>query len=463
MINNNSKYILAVDIGSTKICSVIAENKDGEINIIGTGISKAQGFKKGSITSIETSSRSIKVSIEDAKRVAGTIVKSATISLSAIHTKTTNSRGLVNITSGNISIKEIDRVMDSALYNANISNDYEVIHAIPYNFTVDENSFVDDPMGMNGTRLEVSVHIVMAKKSIINDLTQILKRVGLSVDNFVLDGYASSLSVLDEEDKELGVALVDLGGSSANIIVYEGNNISFNETIPIGSTNITNDLYMILRTPLQVAEALKTQYGTLDTIKDKEISVKIPITNSSATENIKLVYIQKIIEARVHEIFKHIKSKLESANINQTKLKAGIVLTGGLTNLKGFKNYAIKELGTRSIKIGMPKRDSSSLLQFKDQSMSTVIGLVLYAFEESREYEIDSKNKLRYKPSNDDNRVKHFTTEENVNLIKELESIDESISGSLDKQTEETKNINLPNKKEENIFQKLMNYLENLF
>jgi cell division protein FtsA len=458
----NSEYVLAVDIGSTKICSVIAErNKSGEINIIGTGISKAQGFKKGSITSIETSSRSIKASIEDAKRVAGTVVNSATISLSAIHTKTTNSKGLVNITSGNISIKEIDRVMDSALYNANISNDYEVIHAIPYNFTVDENSFVDDPLGMNGTRLEVSVHIVMAKKSIINDLSQILKRVGLTVDNFVLDGYASSLAVLDEEDKELGVALIDLGGSSANIIVYEDNNISFNDTIPVGSGNITNDLYMILRTPLQVAEALKVQYGTLNKIEDDELSVKIPITNSSATENIKLTYIQKIIEARVEDIFKLIKTKLQEANINQAKLKAGIVLTGGLTNLKGFKEYAIKELSNRSVKIGIPKKDSA-LLQFKDQSMSTVIGLVLYAFEESREYEIDSQNKLRCKPRDESGTKKSYNFDKDVNLIKELESIEESISSDLDKQSS-TKDINLPKRKDDNIFQKFMNYLENLF
>jgi cell division protein FtsA len=458
-----SDYILAVDIGSTKICSVIAEKRSGDINVIGTGISKAQGFKKGAITSIETSSRSIKASIEDAKRVAGTSVDSATISLSAIHTKTTNSKGLVNIPSGSIGIEEIKRVMDSALYNANIPSDYEVIHAIPYNFTVDDNSFVDDPLGMNGNRLEASVHIVMARKSTINDLTQILKRVGLDVDNFVLDGYASSLSVLELEDKELGVALIDLGGSSANLIVYEGNNITFNDTVNIGSAHITNDLYMILRTPLQVAEALKLQYGTLQTIGDRELSVKIPITNSTATENVHLTYIQKIIDARVAEIFKLLQKKLDDANIKQTKLKAGLVLTGGLTNLKGIKEYAIKEFQNRSIKIGVPRKENA-FLEFKDPAMSTVIGLVLYAFEESREYEIDSKGKLRYKSENIElNSENSNNNKQTQNLQIELNNYENSINDTkLDVDIEKERS-SVPEPKNEGFIQKILTKIENIF
>jgi len=161
-----SRTVLAIDIGSTKICAIIAQiDNDNNIAIMGAGTTKAQGLKRGSITNIELASRSIKTAVEDAKRVSGTTVSSAIVSMSGAYTKSLNSNGIVNIQSKEISFKEIERVMHTSLYNANIPNEYEVLHALPFNFKVDDQDFIEDPLGMNASRLEVETHIITTQKS----------------------------------------------------------------------------------------------------------------------------------------------------------------------------------------------------------------------------------------------------------------------------------------------------------
>ncbi|MDX1295993.1 MAG: cell division protein FtsA, partial [Sulfurimonadaceae bacterium] len=218
------KTVLAIDIGSTKVCAIIATiGDDADIKIIGAGIAKAQGLKKGTITNIELASKSIRNALSDAKRVAGTELKRAIVSLSGAYTKSLNSSGIVNIPNKEISIKEINRVMNTSLYNANIPNEYEVLHTLPYNFKVDDQDFIEDPLGMNAARLEVETHIITSQKSNLNNLRKAVRAAGVEVENIILGGYASAISALNEDEKELGAAVVDMGGSTSNIVIHAGN------------------------------------------------------------------------------------------------------------------------------------------------------------------------------------------------------------------------------------------------
>jgi cell division protein FtsA len=240
-----SRTVLAIDIGSTKICAIIAEiADDGSIAITGAGTSKAQGLKKGSITNIELASKSIKTALNDAKRVSGSDVKTAVVSISGAYTKSLNSNGIVNIQNKEISFKEIERVMHTSLYNANIPNEYDVLHALPFNFKVDDQDFIEDPLGMNASRLEVETHIITTQKSNLNNLKKAVRGAGVEVENIVLNGYASS-----------------------------GNSIRYNDFLGVGSNHVTSDLSMALHTPLNIADSVKLSYGSLLTPSNELIEL----------------------------------------------------------------------------------------------------------------------------------------------------------------------------------------------
>ena len=225
-----SRQVLAIDIGSTKICAIIANiDSENNIQITGAGIAKAQGLKKGSITNIELASKSIKSALADAKRVAGIEIKKATVSISGAYTKSLIPSGIVNIPNKEISLKEIERVMRSSLYNANIPNENEILHTLPLNLKVDDQEYIEDPLRMNASRLEVETHIITTQKSNFHNLRKAVRGAGVEVENVVLSGYASAIAVLNDDEKELGVAVVDMGGSTCNIVIHAGISILFKQ------------------------------------------------------------------------------------------------------------------------------------------------------------------------------------------------------------------------------------------
>jgi cell division protein FtsA len=202
------KTILGIDIGSSKTVAIIADVGE-EPTITGVGIAKSKGIRKGTITNIDQAANSIKQAVTDAKRIAGTNVNKAIVSISTAYTKSTKSYGIVNIPSNEITITEINRAIQTALYNATIPNDYVILQAIPYDFKVDDVTEIEDPEGMSGSRLEVSIHILMAQKSAVENIKKMLKIAGLSVENIVLNSFASAIATLNEDEKEQGVALID--------------------------------------------------------------------------------------------------------------------------------------------------------------------------------------------------------------------------------------------------------------
>ena len=384
--------VLAIDIGSTKICAIIAEIEEGKVQIQGHGISKSQGIKKGAITNIELASKSIKKAINDAKRIAGSNITSATVSISNAYAKSLNSTGIVNIPHKDISIKEINRVMQTALYNANVPNEYEVIHVLPYNFRVDDQDFIEDPFGMNASRMEVDVNIIMTQKSNLSNLKKAVRSAGVEIDGIVLSGYASAIATMHEDEKELGVAVIDLGGQTSNLVIHTGNSIRYNDFLGVGSNHITNDLSMALHTPLQIAENVKIRHGNL--IETSNEIIELPIIGDEENRNnVSLEIVHSVIFARVEEALMILAKSLEKSALKE-QIGAGIILTGGMTKLKGIRELAQSIFPAMPVRIGKPSDIDGLFDELKDPAYSTVIGLLLYRAGGHTQYEINFQQEL---------------------------------------------------------------------
>ncbi|AXH09970.1 cell division protein FtsA [Malaciobacter halophilus] len=395
----SNKTLLAIDVGSTSITAVIAKNNlDGKINILGTGTSKSEGINKGSITNIEVASKAIKNAVNIARGSTSEVIDSSVISISGAYTKGLRSLGSVNVPNGLITETEINQVMQMALYNATIIPEYEVVHVLPIFFKVDDSKDVENPLNMNGSRLEVAVYIVTAKRTALTNVKSALKQVGIELTNFVLDGYASAISLLDEQQNKFGATVINIGGTTTEFVSYKGSSIVYNGFIPVGSNHITNDLSVMLHTPPNAAETLKIKYGNLLKSNENEDltikKVKIPrIGDEQSTSEVSLDHIQTIIHARVEEILVLVKNKLKQSGI-QENIGAGIVITGGMSQLSGIKELATKVFENTPIKISNPINIKNGYMNFDDPTMSTIVGLLFYGLDDNRTYELDSNKKL---------------------------------------------------------------------
>jgi len=390
-----SRTVLAIDIGSTKICAIIAQiSDDNSIAITGAGTTKAQGLKKGSITNIELAARSIKTAVEDAKRVSGSDVKTAIVSISGAYTKSLNSNGIVNIQSKEISFKEIERVMHTSLYNANIPNEYEVLHALPFNFKVDDQDFIEDPLGMNASRLEVETHIITTQKSNLNNLKKAVNGAGVEVENVVLAGYASSIATLNSDEKELGVAVIDMGGNTCNITIHSGNSIRYNDFLGVGSNHVTSDLSMALHTPLNIADSVKLSYGSLLTPSNDLIELPI-IGDENTTHEVSLEVVHNVIFARVEETLMILAQFIENSGLKD-QIGAGVVLTGGFSKMEGIRDLAVATFGSVPVRLARPIEMDGLFDNLRDPEYSSAIGLVIYSSTPYTAYEIDVNKRVRH-------------------------------------------------------------------
>ena len=317
------------------------------------------------------------------------------VSISGAYTKSVDSLGVVNIPNHDIGIKEIDRVMQMANHNANIPNEYDRLHVLPYNFKVDEQEHIEDPLGMSGSRLEVQAHIITAQKSSLSNLKKAVKSAGVEIDNIVLCGYASAISVVNQDEKELGVVVIDLGGASCNMVIHSGNSIRHNDFLGVGSVNITNDLSMALHTPPLAAENVKLNYGSFATHSNELIELPI-LGDENSTHEVALNIISNVILARVDETFMILAKMLEDSGFKD-QVGAGIVLTGGLTKLEGIRDIATTVFDSMQVRIAKPRELDGLYEGLRDPSYATAIGLIMYGAGDFTPYEIDSNRKMRYK------------------------------------------------------------------
>ena len=395
-----NKTLLALDIGSSVITAVIAKNDlDLKINILGTGIEDSYGINKGAIINIEEASNSIKNAISKAKRSTSNQIESTVVSVSGAHTKGIRSMGSVNVPNGVITENEINQVLQMALYNATIVPEYEVLHVVPIAFKVDDSGDVENPLNMNGARLEASVYVATVKKTALTNIKSALRQSGLEISNFVLDSYATALSVLDQEQKDFGAIVINMGATTTEVACYKNSSVIFNDFVPVGSNHITNDLSVMLHTPPNAAEMLKLKYGNLlPTVLNDDLAikkVKIPrIGDEQNTSEVSLDYVQTIIHARVEEVLILIKDRLKQSGI-QERIGAGIVLTGGLNQLKGIKHLSSLVFENIPIKVSNPMSIKNGYINFEDPTLSTIVGLLFYSLNNRAGFELDSNKVLR--------------------------------------------------------------------
>ncbi len=452
-----SRTVLAIDIGSTKICAIIAQiDDDNSISIIGEGTTKAQGLRKGSITNIELAARSIRTAVEDAKRVSGSDVKKAIVSISGAYTKSLNSNGIVNIQSKEISLKEIERVMHTSLYNANIPNEYEVLHALPYNFKVDDQDFIEDPLGMNASRLEVDTHIITTQKSNLNNLKKAVNAAGVEVENVVLTSYASSIATLNSDEKELGAAIIDMGGNTCNIAIYSGNSLRYNDFLGVGSNHVTSDLSMALHTPLHDADNVKLHYGSL--LAPSSDLIELPVIGDVTTmHEVSLEVVNNVIFARVEETLMILAQFIEKSGLKD-QIGAGVILTGGFSKMDGIRELAVATFGSLPVRLAKPVKMSGLFESLKGAEFSSAIGLVIYSGSPYTPYEIDVNKRVRH--TNEDR-----SSNNSVNF-KEHYGIPVAPSISVDEQEEKMVSLEVSKEKksdEASSVSKFWNWATQLF
>lgn len=396
------QHILGIDIGSSKICAVIADvREDNTPHIIGIGNQKSYGVKKGLITHIERASTTIKAAIDDAKRMAETdALTKAIVSVSGAYTRSIGSDGVYN-TDGEITIKEISKAISNAVYNASIPPEFEVLHILPYRFKLDEQDYVQDPMGMTGTRIQVFVYIVMAQRSSLDNLKKTIRLAGVEVENFVLSSYASSISVLSDDEKELGVACIDIGGGSCEMMIHDGNAMRYNSFFGVGGSNFTQDLTSMLQTKPAAAEEVKINY--IDLMANEE-NRRIEVPSMSGDEEVHFAELneaQKVARVRAVETFGVLGRCIEVSGLKDM-LGAGIVLTGGVMQMNGIREFASKVFFQKMpTRVGRPTEMSGLFDELRSPAFATVLGLIWYGAGKRTNYEKDSKGNICYKESKD--------------------------------------------------------------
>ena len=401
-MNNTNDIFLTINIGSSVTSAVISKPKydlDNSIEILGFGVQDSVGVNKGLITNIEDVSRTIKDAILQAKESVTETIGTTVVSISGNYTRGIKATGYVTIPNGLVSETDINQAMQMALSNSIILPDYDVVHVIPLFFKVDDQE-VENPFNMNGSKLEASVYIVTAKRNALINIKSALRIFGIDDVRFVLDSYAASLAVLDEQQKRIGAVVINLGASTTEFVYHKGNSIIYNGFIPVGSKNITNDLSLMLNTPLRTAEKIKIEYGSL--IKDYFGNGEVGPSNVGVSQindeeyfkEFPLGHIQTIIHARVEELLVLVRNELKK-NALLDNIGSGIVLTGGMSELGGIKELTKNIFEKIPVTVSAPKNLPNSFrVSFDEPHMATVVGLIMFALGMNRGYQLDSSKKL---------------------------------------------------------------------
>ncbi len=339
--------LVGIDIGTTKVCVLIGElNRTGGVDVIGIGQAPSDGLRKGVVIDIDRTVQSVTAAIEAAERMSGLKVRSALVGIAGSHIGSQNSRGMVAVSGGGHDVQRDDtlRAIEAARA-VSIPNTREILHVIPRGYVVDGQPGVRDPIGMSAVRLEVETHIVTASSTSVQNLSKCVQRAGIEIDQLVLAPLATGEAVLSDEDRELGVCLVDLGGDTTDVAIFQDGSIAHAATVPIGARTITADLGIVLRVTPDVAESVKLRHGTALPIDvDPDEVVQITSIGEDVSHGVTRRHVAEIIESRIFELFKLVSAELETAGATN-RLQAGLVLTGGGALLQGIARAGRDQLG----------------------------------------------------------------------------------------------------------------------
>lgn len=375
-MQGNEKIIVGLDIGTTKICAVVGEMLDDEINVIGVGSHPSTGLRKGSVVNIESTVDSIKKAIEEAELMAGCDISSVYVGIAGNHIKGLNSHGIIAIKGREITDNDVERVIDAAKAIA-IPTDREILHVIPQEFIVDDMESIQNPVGMTAIRLEARVHIVTGAVSSARNVVKCCNKAGLEVCDIALESLASGEAVLTDEEKELGCIIVDMGGGTTDLALFKDNNLRFIYELTLGGHNLTNDISIGLRTPLPEAEKIKIEHGTcLPSNVRSGQTIEVPAVGGREPKKLPKGILAEILEPRVEEIFTLLNKELYSNGL-ENSFPAGFVLTGGSVVLDGIVELA-ESVFNVPVRIGEPNKIGGLKDIVKDPAYATGVGLVIF-------------------------------------------------------------------------------------
>lgn len=373
----DKNLIVALDIGTSKIAALVGEvNTEGQVEIIGFGTHPSRGLKKGVVVNIESTVQSIQRALEEAELMAGCHIHSAIAGIAGSHVRSLNSHGIVAIRDREVQQSDVDRVVDAAKALA-IPADQKILHVLPQEFSVDAQEGVREPVGMSGVRLEAKVHIVTGAVSAAQNIAKCVKRCGIQLADIVLEQLASSNSVLTDDEKELGVCLIDIGGGTTDIAIFTDGSIRHTAVIPIAGDHVTNDVAVALRTPTQSAEQIKIKYGScVARHVDSTEMIEVPSVAKRPPKKMQRRLLADVIEARYDELFALVAAELRRSGFEDL-ISAGIVITGGASNVTGALELA-ESVFRMPVRLGAP-HNIAGLLDVRDNpSYATGVGLLMH-------------------------------------------------------------------------------------
>jgi cell division protein FtsA len=373
--------IVGLDIGTSKIAAIVAEiAPDGALNVIGMGTQPSRGLRKGVVVNIEATMASIQRVIEEAELMADCRISEVYTGIAGSHIRSLNSSGMVAIKEKEVTQADVDRVVETAKAVA-IPNDQQVLHILPQEFIIDGQEDVHDPLGMSGVRLEVKVHIVTGAVSAVENLTKCVRRCGLEVRDVMLQPLASAKAVLNDDEKDLGVCLMDIGGGTTDIAVFAGGAIRHTAVIPIAGDQVTNDIAMTLRTPTKEAEELKIRHGcALRQLADPNDIIEVPGVGERGPRKLSRPMLAEVIEPRIEELYTLVLAELRRSGFEEL-LSSGIVLTGGSALLQGMTELG-EEVFHLPVRVGVPLYMGGLADVVKSPRYATAVGLLLEGREQ---------------------------------------------------------------------------------
>jgi cell division protein FtsA len=383
MEEEQERIVVGLDIGTTKVCAIVASIDDQErINILGIGKAPSDGLNRGVVVNIDTTVNAIKKAIEQAQLASGIEIQSVNVGIAGDHIRSMRSKGVITINNrdNEITMKDVNRLLEDC-QRIMLPTDQQIIHVIPQEFVVDGQDGISDPVGMSGRRMEAEVHIITGLVSAAKNIYRCVERAGYQVADIILEPLASSYAVLDEEEKEAGVALVDIGGGTTDVAIFQGNTIRHTEVIGIAGKKVTDDIRMGLSVLDDQAEKLKREHGEAfaDMIEEDEV-ITVPGIAGRPPKELKKSVLSKIIQARVEEILEIIAIEIKRSGYSDS-LSAGIVLTGGGSLLKNICPLTTEVLGMDA-KIGKPRGLSGGLTEeVNNPIFATGVGLVMHSMQ----------------------------------------------------------------------------------
>ena len=374
---SEKNLIVGLDIGTSKVVAIVGEiNESNQIEVVGIGMHPSRGLKKGVVVNIESTVHSIQKAIEEAELMAGCDIHSVYAGIAGSHIRSLNSHGIVAIQDKEVSLNDVDRVIDAARAVA-IPADQKILHILPQEFLIDSQEGILDPIGMSGIRMEAKVHMVTGAESAAQNITKCIQKCGLEVDDIVLEQLASSYAVLTEDEKELGSCLVDIGGGTTDIAVFQGGALQHTAVIPIAGDQVTNDIAVSMRTPTQYAEDIKIKYAcALSQLANPDETIEVPSVGDRPPRRLARQTLAEIVEPRFEELFSLIRNELRRSGFEES-IPAGIVITGGSAKMEGAVELA-EEVFHIPVRLGSPQNVEGLSDVVRNPIHATGVGLLLF-------------------------------------------------------------------------------------